>query len=411
MVEALTTRGRVVRASTAASLSTEDKPLRCRYCPAGVEGVGAYFKGKGGPKPVKVGAHFRLSAGQRHQAGCAFNAAEVVQAIARGSQGLAQVDEEGRLRLVLPGEKTPQRAPAARPAGGEATGGRTALRITTRRPPLVPALNSAAKVAHFLQLHDFDPKAVGLFSVLYGDRTRPIPWSRFCYHAGTAADLHQVVVDGPRPCHPVAFHGTVRRTAVTSTYVTLDQQVPHDGGPPFSVRLRTKHPQLLKELRDGHQVLAVGTWSAWPTGNEIRIWLEEHWQLAFWGTDPATGAPGAISFPKPLPPSLPGSASLPVSRRPAAPRRAAGMGGAVSGGWDEQPLAPDKPGENEDHPAPPTTGPAVPGPPVLGPALPPGPTAAPAADPLIPPKPGFPPTAHLTWPADPGPGDAGGQTG
>ncbi|MFE4356100.1 hypothetical protein [Kitasatospora sp. NPDC056800] len=193
---------------------------------------------------------------------------------------------------------------APQPADGEAAAGARSLTFTTTRPLIPPALNSAAKIVHFLQLHGFDEEAVEMFSVLYGDAAKPIPWHRFCYHPGTAADLHQVLADGPPPHHPVAFYGTVTKTDDKggTAYATLATgQRPHDGGRPFSVRLRTQHPALLNQLRPGRHILAIGTWKLWPQAHEVRLWLEAHWQLAYWDTDPATGAPRGISCPRPLP--------------------------------------------------------------------------------------------------------------
>ena len=99
---------------------------------------------KDGPKPTLVAAHFRLDDGGQHAAECAYNADEVVRAIARASQGLAQVDDAGRLRLVLPtgpGEPAPAQPGTAEPDGGR---GRS-LVFTTVRPEVPPALNSTPR--------------------------------------------------------------------------------------------------------------------------------------------------------------------------------------------------------------------------------------------------------------------------
>ncbi|MFE2175809.1 hypothetical protein [Kitasatospora sp. NPDC059462] len=326
MLEARTSQGVPVRASKIASLPKNAKPLRCRYCPSRVEGVGAHFRGKDGPNPTKVGAHFRLAGGHQHEAGCAYNPVEVLTAIARGSCGLAQAEDGGRLRLVMPGDLGASKARLPQPADGEAAAGSRSLTFTTARPTIPPALNSAAKIVHFLQLHDFDPEAVKLFRIVYGDSTKPIPWHRFCYHPDTAAGLHQVLTRRPGPRHLVAFYGTVKRTFEPGghhAYATLATgQRSHDGGSTFNVRLRTAHPKLMEELQPGRHVLAIGTWSVWAEANEVRLWVEAHWQLAFWDTDPVTGAPQGISCPAPLPPTFPRPTQGPARRqpRPARPR-------------------------------------------------------------------------------------------
>ncbi|MEV0538168.1 hypothetical protein AB0J08_41645, partial [Kitasatospora sp. NPDC050463] len=112
-----------------------------------------------GPNPTKVGAYFRLASGQRHEAGCAYNPVEVVTAIARGSYGLAQAEAGGRLRLVMPGDLGASKVKPPLLADGDAAAGTRSLTFTTTRPSIPPALNSAAKIVHFLQLHNFDPEA------------------------------------------------------------------------------------------------------------------------------------------------------------------------------------------------------------------------------------------------------------
>ncbi|MFJ1756571.1 hypothetical protein [Kitasatospora sp. NPDC088134] len=382
MTEARTRDGKRVRASEIAQLPPDAKPLTCRYCDVRVEGVGAYFKGKDGPRPTVVAAHFRLDDGGRHADECAYNAEEVLRAIARASQGLAQIDDAGRLRLVLPagpGERTPARP---QPGTAEPDGGRGAsLTFTTVRPAVPPALNSAAKIAHFLALHDFDSRAVARFRVLYGDATRPIPWSRFCYPARAATGLHQLLADGQQPRHPVAVHGTVQRVSDLTrptAYATLHAAAPRPGGRPFAVRLRTDRPALLAPLRPGTSVLAVGTWSLWPEADELRLWLSAHWQLAHWTTHPGTGEPTAIACPPPLPPE------------PPRPRPAAKRGTTLP--------------TRQPRTAPPSAPPSADVPPPAAPddgdylLAPPRPIAAVPADAPanIPPRPSRPPTAHLT---------------
>ncbi|MFE3875406.1 hypothetical protein ACFXPX_13520 [Kitasatospora sp. NPDC059146] len=327
MLEARTQQGAKIRASRTDPLPPEAKPLLCRYCEANVKLVPAYFKGEDGPNPTRVGAHFALYPKQHHAADCGYNPTEVVKAIARGSQGLAQAEDGARLRLVVPGDLGSSMVKTPQPADGEAAAGTRSLTFTTTRPLIPPALNSAAKIVHFLQLHGFNDEAVEMFSVVYGDTTKPIPWHRFCYHPDTAADLHQVLAGGWPPRHPVAFYGTVTRVDSKGgkAYATLATgQRPHDGGQPFSVRLRTQHPVLLDQLRPGRHILAIGTWKLWPEANEVRLWLEAHWQLAYWDTDPGTGAPRDISCPRPLPP---GTGTVPPPPRrgaPAAPTRRPG---------------------------------------------------------------------------------------
>ncbi|MFE4356098.1 hypothetical protein, partial [Kitasatospora sp. NPDC056800] len=104
MLTARTQQGMEIRVSRTEPLPPEAKPLLCRYCEAHVKRVGTHFKGRDGPSPTEVSAHFALYPKQHHAADCAHNAAEVVKAIARGSQGLAQAKEGGRLRLVVPGD-------------------------------------------------------------------------------------------------------------------------------------------------------------------------------------------------------------------------------------------------------------------------------------------------------------------
>ncbi|MEW2439569.1 hypothetical protein AB0952_36415 [Streptomyces caniferus] len=164
------------------------EPLKCSACSRPVSIVEAYLR-RGSP----VAAHFRLHEG--HDADCALNPTQTIEEIARGSHGLAKVGVDGSLRLTIPAHDTAphQLAPQPPHAEPEDQDERAALRITTVRPWLPPALNSAVKVAQFLRRCDFDSELAEMFTVEY--RRKPIPWEKFCYGPDdiSYAQLHQRV--------------------------------------------------------------------------------------------------------------------------------------------------------------------------------------------------------------------------
>ncbi|MGK5546680.1 hypothetical protein ACSNOH_18400 [Streptomyces sp. URMC 127] len=268
----------------------ERKRLICAHCSCTVRAVREHFKGEDGPNPFKVGAHFRLPDGVAHEATCDFNPDRVVEEIARGSAGLADVQPDGTLRLVLPDNLGAADAPPPQPpttTDAAADGEQTSLRITTASSPVLPpALNSAVKIVRFLQAHDFDAEATRLFRLSYGPKHRRLSWARFCYHPQALPQLHQRLATGRALDHPIAVYGTVVRTGRAQSgkpYVLLAERVPSGPeGATFSLCLRSEYPQLLDGLRAGMQVLAVGPWKVWPRAqgpDEVQLWVDAHWRL------------------------------------------------------------------------------------------------------------------------------------
>ncbi|MEU6175878.1 hypothetical protein ABZ832_28715 [Streptantibioticus parmotrematis] len=291
-----------------------EKPLRCKGCEQKVSGVGAYFKGDGGPRPFRVRGHFRLPDCQEHEPHCRYNPTRVIEEIARGSAGLAEAEPDGRLRLVLPkdlGSSTPPppTGPAS-PLGPGDDSDQASLRVTTVAPLLPPALNSAAKIVQFLQLHDFDPEALRWFRIAYDGKHHS--WARFCYHPGVIPALYKRLL-GEKPApHPIAVYGVVQRAGISkksgNSYVVLAANAPSGvAHRTVDVMLYSRHRTLLDTdtvLRPGVHVLAVGPWGAWNEQRpELRVWISEHWQLAHWTTDPTTGDPLPPRGPAPLDPA------------------------------------------------------------------------------------------------------------
>ncbi|HWU10645.1 MAG TPA: hypothetical protein VN520_30515 [Streptomyces sp.] len=314
------------------------EPLKCAGCTRPVSIVPAYLR-LGSP----VSAHFRLHEG--HDDGCPLNPTQVMTDIAFGSHGLAKVMKNGTLRLTIPAHDPPV-PPAPTAVGGEPEDDeeRARLRVTTLRPWLPPALNSAVKVSQLLRRCDFDPDFAELFTVEY--RNKRIAWSEFCYGPDDLSygQLHDRVTaaKGRWLEHPVAVHGTVLQTGMAGTkpYAVLATGIPsRQAGRTVEVVLRSAFPTLLgKELQVGMQVLAVGAgWKIFTpqrrSVDEVQLWIKEHWHLAFWTWDKDTKQTGAPMCPLPLTPeqrrdSRPpgGSGSRPSSRgsRPAAASRAPG---------------------------------------------------------------------------------------
>ncbi|GAA0454109.1 hypothetical protein [Streptomyces olivaceiscleroticus] len=267
------------------------KPLRCFFCTRPVVA---------NPGSHRQPPYMRLKEGRRHDPDCELDPTRVIHAIARGSHRLASVQPDGTLRLVMPDETTVGRtADKETDDAKDSDGERAALDIHTRRPWLPPALNNAVKVARFLRQCDFDDQLARRFTLAYQGST--IRWARFCYgpDAGSYATLlDRVRKTGPLK-HPVAVHGVVARRGVSSSgkpFVELEST-----GLDGTVKLRSDHDVLLRDLEPGMHVLAVGTnWGTWKS--ELRLWVEAHWNLAYWTWNAETEEAGTPSCPSALPP-------------------------------------------------------------------------------------------------------------
>ncbi|MFF1593159.1 hypothetical protein ACFVY0_34320 [Streptomyces sp. NPDC058286] len=248
------------------------------------------------------GALFRLAKDRQHENVCPLNPVDVLQKIAHGSQGVAVIEGD-ELHLVLPddlgqiGATTPviDTAPAD---NGDPFG----TSISTVRPLLPPLINSAVVIVRFLQKHDYDTDVVAQFKVRRPGEKTAVSWGEFC-HGPTPDDQAQLftrLTRGPKPQHPVAVYGRI-------TEVKPDSQgrpVLHlAAGKGFTVRIRSDHPSLLAPLTAGTFILAVGAWKIWTPHRgrpELQMYAEEHWQLAHWTYDEATGHSSRPACPPPL---------------------------------------------------------------------------------------------------------------
>ncbi|MEV7930555.1 hypothetical protein [Kitasatospora sp. NPDC088779] len=215
--------------------------------------------------------------------------------------------------LVLPDpDQIPAKPGDPLPGPGPEEGAGAALRIHTCRPSLTTAVTAAAKVAQLVQLHRSD--LLALFELRYQQRT--VAWSDFCYgpDPDSLAGLYGRAAgsDGL----PVAVHGTVTRAGTDRgglPYRVIASRVPAPPDAPqgtADVHLRTEHATLLAPLTVGRGVLALsrgGGRSQWrlfrPTSDarhQVVLWVQEHWQLAHWTTDPDTGVATAPRTPPPL---------------------------------------------------------------------------------------------------------------
>ncbi|MEU3464621.1 hypothetical protein ABZ721_32310 [Streptomyces sp. NPDC006733] len=402
------------------------KPLKCRHCPRPVSAVRGYPKSRAGSGPASwVHSHLRLNGHPDHGPQCPLNPLWVIEQIARGSEGVVAANPEGGLRLVLPDgsgsvPQPPTDVDPVEPPDG-VLDDLTALRITTIRPVLPPALNSAVKIVQFLQLNAFALPALRLFTIDY--RGKLIHWRRFCYGPPAYAKLHQrVATSGNALPHPVAVYGTVIRSGVAkgngTAYAVLASQTPGvDGQPPFDVLLRSRHPSLLAPLKPGMHVLAIGErWKHRADQPEVQFWATAHWQLAYWTTNRATGLPTDPACPPPLTKTQPRPhAPMPqrhaprtTTRPPAAPASPASEPkpqGLPANTPAPQPVIPETTSEVPPVPDVPI---AVPPPEPIAEADPapspsaPTPAGPPPGDPPIPPPPMYPPHVQVAQPDPPG---------
>ncbi|MFE4540256.1 hypothetical protein ACFRKB_35185 [Streptomyces scopuliridis] len=264
---------------------TFQRPLICQFCVSPVGPVRGY---------KTVPNLFRLLKGALHEPGCELNPTEFIQDIARGSHGLAHITDQKFLRLELP-ERIDAMPPYSDPNSASAPEDPVRKRDTTTvRPYLPPAITSAAKIARFLQLHGFNPDTVSRFRVKpHGQRA--VPWDRFCYGPSehSYAALYERLQAGSPITHPIAVHGTVQqilRDKNGGLYTALAVNAPA-GDQRFHILLRSPHETLIHPLTVGTHVLAVGNWGIFEGSftPHLRMFADQHWQIAYWTTDEHTG--------------------------------------------------------------------------------------------------------------------------
>ncbi|MYS80336.1 hypothetical protein [Embleya scabrispora] len=303
------------------------RPLRCAYCDHEVHATRSYPSTSSKGTVFTVAAHFRLAhhkgAGPAaHLPGCALRTDEVIESIARGAPGLAEVwDEILTLRLVVPAttdtgheSQPPVGAPVRTPPAE-----RVAHRVHTVGPLLPPVVTTAVRIARFLALHDHDRDTVARFTVRVPDPfgTRIVPWTDVCHDAANPADmarLHRSLDDSTARRHPKAVLGIVEDAGVKAgkAWCRLAARTPT--GATGSTRanaavyLRSRDPRLLEPLIPGIHVLGLGApdvpWAMWRPERgaaQIRLWPSVHWQVAYWSVD-EFGLPTEPSCPDPLPP-------------------------------------------------------------------------------------------------------------
>lgn len=84
-------------------------------------------------------------------------------------------------------------------------------------------------------------------------------------------------------------------------YVTLAVNVTA-GEHRHHVVLRSHFETLITPLAIGTHVLAVGDWATFDRAHvpQLRLFAEDHWQVAYWTTNPATGRPTEPTCPPPI---------------------------------------------------------------------------------------------------------------
>ncbi|MFI8287358.1 hypothetical protein ACIF84_30470 [Streptomyces albidoflavus] len=399
-----------------------ERPLRCPYCEHEVTAQPEQPRISRKGKPFTRAAHFALAKEKEegrtaeHLPGCPLRTDHTVHAIARRSQGLAELRDGGlRLRLVLAAtsdSKTPLQPPAGSPLLPPPADP-ASLRIRSVEPVLPPAVTSAARIAQLLALYGDDPADVARITVKHPGLRDPVPWNDFCF--GPAPDdltrLYRQLAAGTVR-HPVAVHGQVTqiRTTDKATSCRIATRVPTGlpgprGHAEVYLRADPHHRPLLEPLTEGAHVLALAapdiTWKLWKPassrlGPQVVLWPAAHWQIAFWDVDDA-GLPGPARSPSP--PSEPPRARprrRPASNRsPARADRAAAQGPPPTGPLKEEATVsatevgaspPSPPPVTAEDVAPPGVPPlpAEPPRPVTPPTAPVGPRA-------IPPPPTAPP--------------------
>lgn len=268
-----------------------ERPLRCPYCEHEVtaqpEQPRVSIKGK----PFTRAAHFALAKEKEegrtaeHLPGCPLRTDHTVHAIARRSQGLAELRDGGlRLRLVLAAtsdSKTPLQPPVGSPLLPPPADP-VSLRVRSVEPVLPPAVTSAARIAQLLGLYGDDPADVARITVKHPGLREPVPWGDFCFGPapGDLARLYRQLAAGAVR-HPVAVHGQVTqiRTTDKATSGRIATRVPTGlagprGHAEVYLRADPHHRSLLEPLTEGAHVLALAapdiTWKLWKPASSRR---------------------------------------------------------------------------------------------------------------------------------------------
>ncbi|MER5853022.1 hypothetical protein ABT126_40250 [Streptomyces sp. NPDC002012] len=244
------------------------------------------------------------------------------------------------------------------------------------------------------------------FKVRRPGEAETMDWGEFCHGPtpGDHARLHARLTIGAKPGHPVAIYGRITAAEQDGEKRPVLRLADGHG---FTVRIRSDHPSPLNPLKVGAYVLAVGAWAVWKPHRgrpELRMFAKEHWQLAHWNYDTATGHSGQPACPPPL--SLAQralrQAGAAAAKHKPAPGRAARLSPRRHPSGPPTSAAPPEaasPAVPPSAPAAPSIEPS-PGPPT--PTPPPGP-AVPDTTPPAEPKPPAHPPLPLRPPAPPRP--------
>ncbi|MEU8708713.1 hypothetical protein [Streptomyces sp. NPDC048565] len=380
------------------------RPLRCPHCEHEVTTQPEQPRISTKGKAFTRGAHFALAKEKEkgrtaeHLTGCPLRTDHTLHAIARRSQGLAELKAGGlQLRLVL-ATTTDTKAPLLPPPGSPVLAppaDPVNLKIRTVEPVLPPAVTSAARIAQLLAMYGNDPDDVAQFTIKHPGLRTPVPWSDFCYGPDPdhLARLYQKLAEGTIR-HLVAVLGQVTATKTTDSNVSVRIATQIPTGLPgvlahtdIYLRADAHHRQLLEPLTEDVQVLALAApdvaWKVWKPnssrlGHQIVLWPRAHWQIAYWNLNSA-GLPAPPRSPNPLT-ELP---ARPLRRR-AAPRPAAATPRNIA------PTVPPVPPAPVSRPVAATP-----------PATPPEPTTPPAPTmPPTPPRPVLPAIAPEPSPPD-----------
>ncbi|MEV6421656.1 hypothetical protein [Streptomyces sp. NPDC051662] len=399
------------------------RPLRCPYCEHEVIAQPEQPRISTKGKPFTRGAHFALAKEKEkgrtaeHLAPCPLRTDHTVHAIARKSQGLAELRSGGlQLRLVL-APTSDTKAPLLPPAGSPLLAPPAApvnLKIHSVDPALPPAVTSAARIAQLLALYGDDPENVEHFTVKHPGLRTPVHWNDFCFGPDPdhLARLYQRLAAGTVR-HPVAVLGEVTqiRTTDKATSYRIATDVPTGLPGPLAhtevyLRVAPHRRPLLEPLAEGARVLALAApdvaFKLWkPKASrkapQVVLWPEAHWQIAHWDVD-AAGVPTAPRSPSPFPePVRPRTHRRPSPARPAAPARPAIASHRPTPASAPPQAAPRPPAAAPPTPATPAApapdaAPALhagPPPPVTPP--PPAPVEPPVIPPAAPPRPVSPP--------------------
>ncbi|MFL4910652.1 hypothetical protein ACJ6WF_48085 [Streptomyces sp. MMS24-I2-30] len=333
------------------------EPLECFEC-----GVDVHVRHGNADNPDSKSSHYVKNPGKDHGPRCPYDLERRGKELV-ATPGSTVVRKDGQWRLICPPLERPGTRGAGKtvpgpPARGRASGAGKAKPSKEAGQ----AIASARRIVRLLEAFDQDPDTVAEFAATVPGGRRNIAWPEFCRGRADVHQLAQDLIDGTAAPIPRAVWGPVSTADAVDgktgrsyvvKYVARHPVLVQGRRLPLHVTLRSKNADWIGAASRSGQFLGYGYWTLLPKPEkvrgriELRLWIEEPWQVARWDTDGTTQI-----FPpsRPFPVQTPSPGNTPP--QPATPARASKTGNSSLGGRPADPAPPTAP-EQDDFSVPP----------------------------------------------------------